>query len=443
MGPRKRSESTFHRLMLGLSISDLLSSFFPFFLSTWPMPQGYLKYAVGSVTSCDVVGFFFAFTCFTCPIYNCSLATYFLVRLKYNWQDCQIKAMEKWLHIIPWLVGMVPAVVGLVMKAFGPLNFHCGVTPSYPIDCDKPESSIECKRGGTIFYNIFNLLTFVNSLLTMGYVFVTMFIVYRAIRTIEDSVKRYSMTQYRRRPSTLSLQEHQRTKDGNKRPSLLLRQHRGSQENRRSSRILEQGILYSTILIVVHLFPCMQFFYYLATGERSYVILVLTYIFHPIQGFYNAVIYSLIPFRMYNRNREQRSSILFSTMGAGVGKLRQSLTKSMATLSNMMKGHGHKGQELPEKDDTMEEEHDEEQEGGQGRREERKEEEPAIETMIEEVEKQGGKMSEPTIGSAVLDDETNLNFVLVRSSDDDENDAADHNQQNRQRDEEYEFEEFL
>ena len=124
--PRKRRR-TYHRLMLGLSISDFISSFFVNFLSTWPMPKGYLKYAIGNVATCDMVGFLQVLTgFFTTPLYNCSLATYFLVQLKYNWRDGRITKMEKWLHIIPWSVGLIPAIVGLAMKAFGPITFICG-----------------------------------------------------------------------------------------------------------------------------------------------------------------------------------------------------------------------------------------------------------------------------------------------------------------------------
>ena len=124
--PRKRKGSTFHRLMLGLSTSDFLSSFFVYFLSSWPMPRGYMRYAVGTVGTCDAAGFFLPLTVFTSPLYNCSLATFFLVQLKYNWSDQRIIEVEKWLHIVPWSVGLVAGILGLIMKSYGPINAHCG-----------------------------------------------------------------------------------------------------------------------------------------------------------------------------------------------------------------------------------------------------------------------------------------------------------------------------
>ena len=124
--PRKRCRSPFHRLMLGLSTSDLLSSFFVYFLSTWPMPRGYHIYAVGSVATCDIIGYIQVLTSLTTPLYNCSLATYFLVQLKYNWSDRSIQSFEKWLHIVPWSVGLSASIPGLVWKSYGPIGFVCG-----------------------------------------------------------------------------------------------------------------------------------------------------------------------------------------------------------------------------------------------------------------------------------------------------------------------------
>ena len=124
--PIKRTRSTFHRVMLGLSVLNIISSLFVGVISTWAMPKGYFVFAVGSVASCDAVGFFHLLTIFATPIYICSLATYYLVQLKYNWRTEQIKKIEKWFHIAPWSVGIIAAVAGMVTKSYGPRLFSCG-----------------------------------------------------------------------------------------------------------------------------------------------------------------------------------------------------------------------------------------------------------------------------------------------------------------------------
>ena len=56
--PKKRNESTYHRLMVGLSFSDIIYSFFGWFLGTWVMPKGSHLFAIGSEGSCIASGFF-------------------------------------------------------------------------------------------------------------------------------------------------------------------------------------------------------------------------------------------------------------------------------------------------------------------------------------------------------------------------------------------------
>eukprot|EP00957_Ditylum_brightwellii_P082387 6264303-Ditylum_brightwellii.AAC.1 len=55
----------YQRIMVGLSIFDILISFFFFFLGTWMVPKetGWL-WAVGNTSSCSAQGFFFAFSGF-------------------------------------------------------------------------------------------------------------------------------------------------------------------------------------------------------------------------------------------------------------------------------------------------------------------------------------------------------------------------------------------
>ena len=122
--PGKRSQSTYHRVMLGLSIIDILYSVSNI-LSTWPIPSGYHLYAAGNVRTCDAVGFFHTLMIFATPVYYCSLTTYYLVQLKYNWLDGRIRAIEKWLHIVPWSSGLVAAVIGLATNTYGPTITSC------------------------------------------------------------------------------------------------------------------------------------------------------------------------------------------------------------------------------------------------------------------------------------------------------------------------------
>jgi hypothetical protein len=121
----QKRNHTFHRLMVGLSTSDILSSFFVHILSTAPIPKGYHMFSVGNVATCDAQGFINTLCFYVTTLCNCSLTTYYLVQLKYNWINKRIKALEKWLHIVPWSTGLSIAIAGLVFKVYGPLGFSC------------------------------------------------------------------------------------------------------------------------------------------------------------------------------------------------------------------------------------------------------------------------------------------------------------------------------
>ena len=94
-----KRKNIYHRLMLGLSTMDILSSIFLWIISSWAMPKGSYLWAAGNLTTCDVCGFLGLIGWIGAPMYNCALATYYLLQLKYNWADQRMKAIEKWLHI--------------------------------------------------------------------------------------------------------------------------------------------------------------------------------------------------------------------------------------------------------------------------------------------------------------------------------------------------------
>ena len=78
-----QNKSTCHCIMLGLSCSDVIYSFL-FFLGSWVMPKGEQLFTVaGSEFTCNVAGFLFISSYYPCTLlYSCSLATYYLLKIK-------------------------------------------------------------------------------------------------------------------------------------------------------------------------------------------------------------------------------------------------------------------------------------------------------------------------------------------------------------------------
>ena len=122
---QKRNESTYHRIMLGLSCSDILFSFFSSFLGSWVMPRGMQIFAVGSNTTCGVAAFFSAIGCISTMLYSCSLATFYILKLKHSWVNSKIKVIEKWLLFLPCTMGLIYAIVPAAMSKLGPFGLLC------------------------------------------------------------------------------------------------------------------------------------------------------------------------------------------------------------------------------------------------------------------------------------------------------------------------------
>jgi hypothetical protein len=123
--PDKCAKSIYHRLMVGLSTMDILSSFFTWFIGSWAMPTGSWTWAVGNIITCDIAAFLGGIGYLGSPLYNCSLATFYLLQLKYDWPELRMKRNEKWLHIVPWSVAVMSLIYLLCTKALGPFKGIC------------------------------------------------------------------------------------------------------------------------------------------------------------------------------------------------------------------------------------------------------------------------------------------------------------------------------
>lgn len=140
---KKRKESTYHRTMLGASLSDILLSLGIVLYPSFPN--------IGD--NCTVIGFFFTATLTVAIMYLCSLSTFYLLQLNFNIPDLQMKAAEKWLHLVPWTVGLAVAGLGLAT----------GIVPM-------------------VIY-----------LVSFFYITITLFVVYRYVRKIELGAMKFSI----------------------------------------------------------------------------------------------------------------------------------------------------------------------------------------------------------------------------------------------------------
>ena len=127
---RKRRSQVYHRLLLGMSISDFFGSFTSF-LSTWPIPRGGACLAAGTKATCTAQGFFFQITTLCTPTYNISLSIYYLLMIVKGWRESRVKKIEKYLHALPICLGFGTAFASLGLKIYNSAGFFCWIGNDY------------------------------------------------------------------------------------------------------------------------------------------------------------------------------------------------------------------------------------------------------------------------------------------------------------------------
>jgi hypothetical protein len=95
---RGHGTSCIQRILLGMTIVDMLSSS-AWFLSTWAVPkESGWPYAAGNQASCNFQGFLLQLA-IGAPLYNSSLALFYTLIIKLRWTDKQLISIERSIHI--------------------------------------------------------------------------------------------------------------------------------------------------------------------------------------------------------------------------------------------------------------------------------------------------------------------------------------------------------
>ncbi|KAL7555262.1 hypothetical protein ACHAWF_018928 [Thalassiosira exigua] len=126
-----RRSAVFHRILLGLSIYDVMTSI-TVFMGTWPIPRGSpgIFMASGTNGTCSAQGFFIQFAGVGAPIYNASLATYYFLIVVRGWKEHQLKKAEPLLHFVPISFSLCTGILAAAKKLYGNSVLWCWITSS-------------------------------------------------------------------------------------------------------------------------------------------------------------------------------------------------------------------------------------------------------------------------------------------------------------------------
>lgn len=275
---QKRRRLVYHRLLLGMSCYDLVSSFF-LFLSSWAVPSDTdMFWASGSTATCTIHGMFSQVAALATPSYNACLCIYYFLVVCKEFSERKVKEIEIYLHAWPTALGLGTGLAGLPLTLYNPAGFHCWIS-GLPSGCDQ-DNLVECERGKLSW--IFRWAFF--------YAWIWLYFVMIAVCIALVYLK--------------VLRQEQRQNRFNRIPGLEL-------DRRRSRRVAYQALLYVGAYYLTFLFGTITRSMQLADRPVPQAIFICFVIFYPLQGFLNAMIYMSPRFYQWRQDNPSASSLAF------------------------------------------------------------------------------------------------------------------------------------
>ena len=144
----KNDITTYHRMLLGISLFDVVHSLSSAFSSLLVPSYTKSTFAHGNTATCSMQGALQQLTP-SIVLYMAMLNTYFMLKIRYNVPDSVInRRFEIWFHAIPTAHFLSTAITGLSMGVFGPIilpELGCWID-SFCVYTNT------CTRSGPIFY---------------------------------------------------------------------------------------------------------------------------------------------------------------------------------------------------------------------------------------------------------------------------------------------------
>lgn len=155
--PNALKSEPYHRMMFCLSLYDLLGALW-MVLGSIPVPEMYgIPGSVGNTEVCSAQGFFIHFSAIASNIYNAGIVVYFLLKVRYNVSDRNVTKRYGYEQAVHWsalILSLIFALIGIGFQVFNPIGFG-GASNSplcyiqaFPPGCDFSFVPEECIRGG-------------------------------------------------------------------------------------------------------------------------------------------------------------------------------------------------------------------------------------------------------------------------------------------------------
>ena len=278
------------------------------------MPAGMVWGAIGNDITCDFQGFFTVIGASGAMLYSVSISVYFLLVIKFNVSNERIKQRyEPFLHAVPIIYSLTTSLWVFTTGGYNPAGTICWIA-NEPLNCDK-DPDVDCvttliKLKGWVAAGTPYLGAF---LLNCVIMFVLWFAEYSNFRRTRNHRLSFIASPSTPRNET----ENQDEEEGavtrclgclarikylrlSSRPTdnvglSPLAAHLSRPSNaamRRRRSITNRALAYIIGYLMTYLFSFIYRFWEGYGNEVPFIIIFLTRLLYPLQGFFNVVIYS-------------------------------------------------------------------------------------------------------------------------------------------------------
>ena len=288
-----RLKSPYYRIILALSLFDLLSSFW-FFIASWakaPNDAFHKEGNPGNVATCNASGFFIQLGTTAIPLYNSTLSMHFFLSIRRRWSHAQIYThFERYAHAIIPSLALVLAIIPLPLKLYNPWYFYCYISVHGWID-----ETQAFERGTLLAQNIFQIISLVIVFGSAIFGITVMGLIFFVYQTTTRKSRKHS---FEHTSSTLSIAS---ARENSTRP------HNRARPRRRKHAVAIKALLYTIPFFLTWVIPALIFLrqqlYWrgvistLAKPSIQYSSLVYVATAMPLQGFFNWFAYMLPHFQ--------------------------------------------------------------------------------------------------------------------------------------------------
>ncbi|KAL7563244.1 hypothetical protein ACA910_015736 [Epithemia clementina (nom. ined.)] len=303
----------YHRIVLGMSCVDLVSSLGMLVVGPWAVPSDwpYGRSGRGNVTTCEASGFLLQLS-FGTMWYSVFLAVYFVMHLRWEWKERRIACcLELFAHFFSiFIITLFPSVGAVKSDVFNPrrdLPGWCWFADNPPLcsennnnqvnnndgnENEEEESTNTCIRG--LEYKDFaDLASTGNVMFAWVVIIICMILIVCKVRRLERNLQRYAIGGtggHHHGSSSVG--------GGSSRGASRRGSGGGSAPNfARTKATARQALLYIVAFFVTYspmvVILAMQDYPNNVAMERKrkLPVAMLVKFFFPLQGFFNAIVY--------------------------------------------------------------------------------------------------------------------------------------------------------